>query len=187
VSRWGLYALVPAVVLVVNLLPAFGPPTWALLVYFRLRWSLDIAVLVGMGAIAAGGGRLLLAAATRALADRLPRSRRQRLETLGERARGRRSGSLVALGLFALSPMPSAQLFEAAGLLRFPLLPLTAAFFAGRVVSYSAYLWGAKATEGSHFGSLLVSSFTSPWVVGAELALVTALVWLVGGLARRRA
>ncbi len=36
-SRWWLYALVPLVVFGLNLLPAFAPPTWALLVYFRLR------------------------------------------------------------------------------------------------------------------------------------------------------
>ena len=36
-------------VLGVNLLPAFGPPTWSLLVYARLRWHLDPVALVLLG------------------------------------------------------------------------------------------------------------------------------------------
>jgi hypothetical protein len=35
------YALVAAVVLGVNLLPAFGPPTWAVLVWFEVTHDLD--------------------------------------------------------------------------------------------------------------------------------------------------
>jgi hypothetical protein len=39
--------------------------------------------------------------------------------------------------LFAAAPLPSAQLFEAAGLARVRLRHLVAAFFVGRLVSYS--------------------------------------------------
>ena len=40
-----------------------------------------------------------------------------------------RAGSIAGLALFALSPLPSAQLFIAAGVTGVRLLPLTAAFF----------------------------------------------------------
>ena len=43
----------------------------------------------------------------------------------------------------------SAQLFIAAGLLEVRLLPLTAAFFAGRLVSYSLYVGGASLAKHS--------------------------------------
>ncbi len=36
------YLLVAGVVLGVNLLPAFGPPTWAVLVFFHLNMHLDV-------------------------------------------------------------------------------------------------------------------------------------------------
>lgn len=48
------------------------------------------------------------------------------------------------MGLFALSPLPSAQLFVAAGLVDAPLVPLIAAFFAGRLVSYTIYVTAAS-------------------------------------------
>ena len=50
-----------AVVLGINLLPAFGPPTWSVLILFRLRSDLHPVVLVVMGAAAAATGRSLLA------------------------------------------------------------------------------------------------------------------------------
>lgn len=185
-SRWWLYAFVPLVVFGLNLLPAFAPPTWALLVYFRLRWSLDIVALVALGGAAAGAGRFLLARGTRLLADHLPQDRRKRLEALGARVHRNRAAGAGGLVLFAMSPVPSAQLFEAAGLLRMALVPLTAAFFAGRVVSYTAYLLGAKASEGTSFEKVVTSSFTNPWLVALELVLVTGLVAMLAGATRKR-
>jgi hypothetical protein len=48
----------------VNLLPAFGPPTWAVLVFFRLNSELPAVPLVLLGALAAASGRLVLTASS---------------------------------------------------------------------------------------------------------------------------
>ncbi|MFI2207864.1 hypothetical protein ACH47Z_46015 [Streptomyces sp. NPDC020192] len=45
------------------------------------------------------------------------------------------------------SPLPSAQLFMAAGLANVPLLPLCGAFLIGRTVSYTLYVTAATAAE----------------------------------------
>ena len=45
-----------------NVAPALAPPTWSLLVYFRLAFGLPIPVLVILGAAFAALGRLTLAA-----------------------------------------------------------------------------------------------------------------------------
>jgi sulfite exporter TauE/SafE len=83
--------------------------------------------------------------------------------------------------LFALSPVPSAQLFEAAGLIGVALLPLTAAFFAGRIVSYALYFGGAHAAAHTSAGQRLRSSFTSPWGIAMQVALLAATVGLTRG------
>lgn len=98
-------AVAIAVVFAVNLLPAFGPPTWALLVFFYLDFDLPAV----------------------------------------------------------------------------PLLPLTAAFFAGRLVSYSVYVGAASAAEES-LGSIVADAFTSPLGIGLQLLMLVALGFLVGGL-----
>lgn len=53
------------IVFAINLLPAFGPPTWALLVFARFRWhDIPPAALIAVGALAATAGRLILAVGT---------------------------------------------------------------------------------------------------------------------------
>jgi H+/Cl- antiporter ClcA len=61
-----------AVVFGINLLPAFGPPTWAVLVFTRLHWHLNPVALVLLGALAAMAGRYLLARLARHFKGRLP-------------------------------------------------------------------------------------------------------------------
>lgn len=79
--------------------------------------------------------------------------------------------------MFALSPVPSAQLFVAAGLLTVPLLPLTAAFFAGRLVSYSLYVGAASAAKES-LESVLADAFGSPVGIGLQVSMLAGLVLL---------
>jgi hypothetical protein len=171
------FALV-GVVFGVNLLPAFGPPTWALLVFFRLNEHLAVVPLVLLGALAAACGRLLLALAFSRLRGRISDRQKTNLSAAGDVLTKDRKRSVVGLGLFALSPVPSAQLFEAAGLIGVSLLPLTGAFFAGRLVSYSLYVGGASAAAGTSVGRLVTSSFTSPWGVALQVLLLAAVVGL---------
>jgi uncharacterized membrane protein YdjX (TVP38/TMEM64 family) len=171
-------ALVAAVVFAVNLLPAFGPPTWAVLVLFSLHTDLSSPALVVVGAIAAASGRLLLASATRRFSHRLPRRTKANLEAASDLLTRRRGRALAGLALFALSPVPSAQLFEAAGLMQVRLVPLTAAFFAGRLVSYSLYVGSAHALSKTGTGQVLLSNVTSPWALAVEIVMLAALVLL---------
>ena len=73
------YVLALACIFGINLLPAFGPPTWAVLVFFRLSSGLALVPLVLGGAVAAACGRLLLAHGARALRGRFSP---ERLESL---------------------------------------------------------------------------------------------------------
>ena len=87
-------------------------------------------------------------------------------------------GGVLALGLFALSPLPSAQLFEAAGLARVRLAGFTAAFFAGRLVSYSIYALTAKRLQKASLGDAFVEALTSPVSIAIQLLMIAALVAL---------
>lgn len=172
------YAAVAGAVFGLNLLPAFGPPTWAILVLFSLHHDFWLPALVVVGALFAAAGRLVLALATRRLGDHLPARIRSNLAEAGELVtrRGRRTVALLAL--FLLSPLPSAQLFEAAGLTTLRLLPLTGAFVAGRLVSYGIYVGGAGALSSTDTGKVLLSSLTSPWGVVLQVAMIAGLVVL---------
>ena len=45
------YLTLVLIVVAVNLLPAFGPPTWTILVVARLDWHLNPIALVVLGAV----------------------------------------------------------------------------------------------------------------------------------------
>ncbi|HMI81375.1 MAG TPA: hypothetical protein VK480_06260 [Solirubrobacterales bacterium] len=173
-------AIALGVVFAVNLLPAFGPPTWAVLVFFSLDFDLPAVPLVLGGALAAASGRFVLASVTRRLRPRLAAARIERLDRAEAALRADRRRTAAGLGLFALSPVPSGQLFAGAGLMRVPLLPLTAAFFAGRLVSYSIYVSVASIAE-ENLGDVVLDALTSPLGMVLQLAMLVALGALLGG------
>lgn len=172
------YLLAVACIFGVNLLPAFGPPTWAVLVFFRLNSDLAAVPLVLLGALGAASGRLLLAATSRRFRSRFSQRRLESIQAAEHALVGSRGKAIAGLGLFALSPVPSAQLFVAAGLLSVPLVPLTLAFFAGRLVSYSLYVGAASAAKES-LGSVLTDAFASPVGVAMQVLMLVMLVLLV--------
>jgi membrane protein YqaA with SNARE-associated domain len=185
----GPYLLACAVVFAINLLPAFGPPTWSVLVVLTVNSDLSPPALVVGGALAAASGRFVLATVTRRFRSRLNPQRRRSLTAASDFITADSRRAIAGLSLFALSPVPSAQLFVAAGLLDVKLLPLTAAFFAGRLVSYSLYVGLAAATADS-LGTVISDSLTSPLGIALQLVMLAGLVALVrvdwvGLLARR--
>ena len=149
--------VVPAIVGIVfaiNVVPAFAPPTWAVLVLLRLETGVPGWSIVLLGALGAAAGRLTLAVMTRRLRGHLSVERVANLDAGRELLTSGRTRGVALVALFAVSPLPSAQLFEAAGLLDVPLVRFTAAFFAGRIVSYSFYVAIASVATRS-FGTLI--------------------------------
>ncbi|MEA3047948.1 MAG: hypothetical protein QOJ53_2280 [Sphingomonadales bacterium] len=170
------YLILFAIVLGVNLMPAFGPPTWSVIVLYGLSSGLALVPLVLSAALAAAIGRFLLACAFRLLAARIPGRTKRNLEAARKALARNRRNAILGLGLFALSPVPSAQLFEAAGLARMPLLGFTAAFFLGRTISYSIYAATAKGIAGSSLGDSFRHALTSPWGIALQLLMLALLV-----------
>ena len=168
------YVYVLLIVFGVNLLPAFGPPTWTLLVFARLNWHLNPVALVVIGAVAAASGRYLLALGARRFRGHLSEKRRENLAAASNALLKKKASLIATLAFFAISPLPSAQLFIAAGLLEMNLVPLTLAFLAGRLVSYSIYLSAASLAE-RHFGDVMGRIFGSPWSIAIQLVLLAAV------------
>lgn len=139
---------------------------------------MPVPAIILTGAFAAACGRHLLARSFRLLGN--PVSERTRRNLVAGRIaleRNRRGGTF-ALGLFALSPLPSAQLFEAAGLARVRLTGFTIAFFAGRIVSYSIYAYTANGIQKTSLGAAFLGALTNPVSIAIQVALIVALVGL---------
>lgn len=178
VDGWLAYVVAFGAIFATNLMPAFGPPTWTLLVFFKFNTDLPMAALVVGGALASASGRFLLASASRRFRHRFSEERLARLEREREVLERDRRWAIGGLAVFLLSPLPSAQLFVAAGLLGTKLVQLTVAFFLGRLVSYTLYLGGATLAEES-LGDAIVDSLTSPTGIAAQVVLLAGIVALV--------
>jgi uncharacterized membrane protein YdjX (TVP38/TMEM64 family) len=173
------YLILFAIVFGVNLLPAFGPPTWTILVWYTLTTDAWTPLIVLVGAAAAAAGRYLLAKLFRFFGSHMSEKRRRNMKAAREALEGRKRNTLVALGLFAMSPIPSNALFEAAGLAGMRLIGFTAAFFAGRLVSYSVYTYAAGTVRHTSFGETLRHGFTSPVGIAIQLAMIALLILLM--------
>lgn len=166
------------VVFFFNLAPAFAPPTWTVLVFFTLNSNLHPWLIVIVGAISAGVGRYSLANLTSKFRNKIKPEALSNLmsaQKLLEEKSGRR---IALLAFFVISPLPSAQLFEAAGLIGARILPLTLAFFSGRLVTYSFYVAGAGQLKARGIGELITEQFTSIWSIIFQIVMIGAVLLL---------
>ncbi len=122
-------------------------------------------------------GRYLLARMARHFKGRLPARLRDNLEDARTLIERKRIGAVALFGIFVISPLPSAQLFLAAGLLDLPLGLLTWAFFFGRLVSYSIYVSLATLAD-KQFGNVIDKVFGSPWSIALQVVLLAVVCLL---------
>ena len=173
------YALAFVVVLLCNTVPAFAPPTWMVLVFFTLHRDLNAPALIVLGILGAAGGRYLLALGFRRYRHLLPQWYLINMENAASQITQSTKHVAALAALFFVSPLSSAQLFEAAGIMtRVPLRPLVFAFAAGRSFTYSIYVLGAHAVQATSFGDIVTRNLTSPRGIAVQVIMVCALVGL---------
>ncbi|MGA0857622.1 MAG: hypothetical protein ACO3P3_05600 [Candidatus Nanopelagicales bacterium] len=162
-----------------NLMPAFGPPTWLVLVYLTLGFDLEPIPLIILSVIAASIAHYILAYAFRRFRFVLPDWYRHNLENLGDKITKHGATSWGLFVLFLWSPLSSSQLFVAAGLIRqVKILPLVAAFAVGRSITYPTYIYGATLLAHTDLGRTFVSEMTSPFALIGQTLLIVAVIAL---------
>lgn len=171
------YIFLLLIVFGINLLPAFGPPTWLALVIAQWRWHLNPAVVVVLGVIGAVGGRALLSIAFARLRDHFPKRYIANLNRAHAKIEQHPSGELAWYVVFLFTPVPSAQLFCAVGLLEMPLTKILITFAIGRLVSYSIYDATASAVN-NQFHSLWSKYWGSPLAIALQISFLIAVTVL---------
>jgi uncharacterized membrane protein YdjX (TVP38/TMEM64 family) len=174
-----MYLFAIVIIIAMNALPAFAPPTWLVLVFFLLNNHLNPVALVVLGVASATCGRAILAWYFRKFSHLVPTRFSQNMEHAGTFLSSNQSKRLAILALFLISPISSAQLFEAAGMAKtVSLKPLLVAFAAGRTISYTAYVTGASVVAASSIGEVIIHDLKSPWAIAAQIAMILALIGL---------
>jgi len=166
------------VVVIINLAPAFAPPTWSVLAFFVLNSDLPAWLIVITGAICAGFGRYYLARLTGLMRYRIKEKTIENLQVAKIKLESKSIHQYSMLLFFIISPLPSAQLFEAAGLIGVRLMPLTIAFFSGRVITYSIYVAGASQFKAKGIADLVTEQFTSVWAIIFQVVMILGVIGL---------
>lgn len=172
------YLLLGLLVLAINVAPFLAPPTWTVIVFYRLNSNMNVISMIAIAVFAAASGRYILGSLCHKLRFRIKGRYRDNLEQARIFFEKRRGFKLAYFLFVAVSPMPSAQMFEGAGLIGVELIPLTFFFAIGRLVSYSLYALGASTVKASSLGNLIVSTLKSPWGIALEAIGLLAIAWV---------
>ena len=140
------------VIFIINVIPAFMPPTWVLLSFVGFNFHLgnySLAILAILAAVASSSGRAVLAI----FSDKILRNKvisestRKNMDVLKENIVKRQNLTRGFFLFYAFSPFPSGQLFLAYGLtdlkLRLAIIP----FFLGRMSSYLFWVFASSETS----------------------------------------
>ena len=136
------------IVLLLNIIPAFAPPTWMVFSFLGFRFPDHAGWLLAItGALAATLGRCLLAKMSRVIIRRrwLSDTSRDNVDALRDELLMRPKLTFGLLLFFAFTPLPSNSLFIAYGLTTMNMLRIALPFFLGRFVSYTFWARGAAA------------------------------------------
>jgi membrane protein YqaA with SNARE-associated domain len=134
------------VVLALNIIPAFAPPTWMALSWIGFNHPLGNPFAVALiGALAATAGRLVLAKLARVIVRQrfMSDAMRANIDVVRVGIERHRTLTFSVFLAYAFGPFPSNYLFIAYGLTALPLRLAAVPFFLGRFVSYSFFVFTA--------------------------------------------
>ena len=158
-------------IFLMNIIPAFMPPTWILLSFVGFNFHLSnysLVILSIFAAIASTSGRVVLAM----ISDKMIRNKilsdraRNNIDTLKIEIEKRKALTFGFFLSYAFSPFPSGQLFLAYGLTDLKIKIAAIPFFIGRLTSY--IFWALTASKvskmiditslksGAYFGSFFI-------------------------------
>lgn len=170
-AAWG-------IAVVINVVPAFMPPTWSVLAIFHVTAAPPLLLLTVGGAGASALGRAGLTLLCHRFRGRLPERDRRNAEALSAFLdRHRRWRDLIVFG-YCLGPFPSNPLFIAAGVGHMPLLPIALAFFISRAIADTFWVWTAGRVS-QNLGGLFLHQLTSWQAIVAQVAALAGVVLLL--------
>jgi hypothetical protein len=166
------FLIIFLVVLVLNVIPVFAPPTWTVMSFIAIRLNPNIIVLAVIGAVAATLGRIDLARLSTVIVRQrfLSRGARENIDAVKTRLESNRKLTFTLFLFYAFSPLPSNHLFIAYGLTALELKLIAIPFLIGRVVSYT--FWAFTASRVARVlsdESMATKSFFSYYFIASQL------------------
>ena len=130
------YASVFIASLLVDLVPFIGPPAWTVMVFFQMKYGLNIWLVLIVGVLGSTIGRYLLSLYIPALSERFINvQKKEDIEFIGQKLANNSWRVKLFVLLYTLVPLPSTPLFTAAGLARIKPMYIIPSFLVGKFTS----------------------------------------------------
>ncbi|MFI5133244.1 MAG: hypothetical protein ACHQEB_02855 [Chitinophagales bacterium] len=122
--------------LLVDIIPLIGPPAWTVMVFFQLRFGLNIWTVLIVGVTGSAIGRYLYSSYVPYLSKRfIKQQKNEDLQFIGSKLAHDGWKIQLFVLVYTLLPFPSTPLFTAAGVARVKTLHFIPAFFVGKFIS----------------------------------------------------
>ena len=164
--------------LLVDIIPLIGPPAWLVMVFFQIRYDLDIWLVLITGVTGSAIGRYLYSAYVYYFANRFIKPQKnEELQFIGNKLSGNGWKIYTFVFLYTLMPLPSTPLFTAAGVARIKIIYLIPSFYAGKFISDSIMVFAGD--YAAHNVDNIFEGILS-WhsLLGAALGLIVMCLFL---------
>lgn len=140
-----IYFIASIIIVLINVFPAFMPPTWTVISYIHIRYEINLFAMAVIGAMSSSFGRLLLARISRFSVPRIfAEEIVDNMKFIGSKLEGRSIKMFLVGFLWALAPVGSNPLFIAVGLAGAKIRYVLAGFFIGRSINYFSLAYASK-------------------------------------------
>ena len=167
-----------ALAFVINLVPAFMPSTWMVMAFFYIKYDLPLLVLTVGSAVTSALGRLALSWLSLRFRRHFVEGKSAHdLDELGGFLNEHRTYVGPAVFFYALSPLPTNNLFISAGMAGVHMTVVVVAFMVARMIANTFWVWTTNRAFDS-LNSLFTGTLTGPIAVGLEIAGLVSIALL---------
>ena len=130
------YVLVFISSLLVDLIPFIGPPAWSVMVFFQIKFHLNIWLVLVAGVVGSAIGRYLMTLYIPLLTAKVINEKKDaELKFLGEKLSGEKWKIPLIVFIYTLIPVPTTPLFTAIAMAKIKPIVVIPPFFVGKFIS----------------------------------------------------
>lgn len=172
------YILVFIASYLVDLLPFIGLPAWTVMVFFQIKYGLNIWIVLLIGVTGSSFGRYTLSRYIPWLSEKvIKKQKNEDIAFVGKKLSGDGWKVQLFVFLYTLVPLPSTPLFMAAGMARIRLMHIIPAFFIGKFTSDMVMvLSGDYAARNAE--ALTTGFFTWKTISGTIIGVILLFIFL---------
>lgn len=164
--------------MMVDMVPLIGPPAWMVMVFFYVKYDLNIWLVLIIGVTASAAGRYIYSTYVRKLSSRfIKKEKNEDLEFIGSKLSKSAWKIQLFVLIFTLLPLPSTPLFTAAAMARLKVIKILPAFFVGKFIS-DFLMVKAGHVMVENIQDIINGLLTWKSIAGAAIILVIILAFL---------